>query len=240
MATNTLGENINQAVSDFGAIKDAIVLKGIDIPTGTPTSEYDTKIGEMPPTPNYGFVVNAFDSGGYPTAGTFYGTEIPPYYFFQQREPNCDSYLKRVTQMNFADELISIGNQSFRMWTNNQKSIPNSVKYIGEGGFYENNNIPWTALPSGLITIGKEAFYNCYYLAITSMPSTVTTIGYRAFYFCGYIRSLTFLGTPTTIDSTAFYGCQYCYTLNVPWAQGAVAGAPWGMGNATITYDYTQ
>ena len=47
MATKTLSENINQAISDFGNIKQAIINKGVDIPSGTPTSQYGTKIGEI-------------------------------------------------------------------------------------------------------------------------------------------------------------------------------------------------
>ena len=44
MATKTLSENINQAVSDFNSIKQAIIEKGVEIPTGTPTSSYSGKI----------------------------------------------------------------------------------------------------------------------------------------------------------------------------------------------------
>lgn len=47
MATKTLSENINQAISDFGSIKQAIIDKGVEVPSGTPTSQYGTKIGEI-------------------------------------------------------------------------------------------------------------------------------------------------------------------------------------------------
>lgn len=47
MASKTLSENINQAISDFDGIKQAIIDKGVDVPSGTPTSEYGTKIGEI-------------------------------------------------------------------------------------------------------------------------------------------------------------------------------------------------
>ena len=47
MATKTLSENISQAISDFDGIKQAIIDKGVEIPTGTPTSQYGTKIGEI-------------------------------------------------------------------------------------------------------------------------------------------------------------------------------------------------
>jgi hypothetical protein len=40
----TLSKNIHQAIDDFDNIKDAIECKGVDVPTGTPTSEYSEKI----------------------------------------------------------------------------------------------------------------------------------------------------------------------------------------------------
>ena len=50
---------------------------------------------------------------------------------------------------------------------------------------------------------------------------------------------MTFEGTPTSIASSAFSNCVKLTTINVPWAEGAVANAPWGATNATINYNYT-
>ena len=47
MSTKTLSENINQAISDFNSIKQAIIDKGVQVPSGTKTSEYGAKIGEI-------------------------------------------------------------------------------------------------------------------------------------------------------------------------------------------------
>lgn len=47
MANKTLSENINQAINDFKGVKQAIIDKGVEIPSGTPTSEYGTKISEI-------------------------------------------------------------------------------------------------------------------------------------------------------------------------------------------------
>ena len=44
MANRTLQENVNQAISDFDTIQQAIINKGIEVPAGTPTSEYANKI----------------------------------------------------------------------------------------------------------------------------------------------------------------------------------------------------
>ena len=116
--------------------------------------------------------------------------------------------------------------------------MPN-VTNIGNYAFYGCTNLDLTELPSGLTGIGESAFYNCDNLALTELPSGVININGDAFYGCTGITSLTFKGTPTFISSTAFDGCTNLTTINVPWAEGAVAGAPWGATNATINYNYT-
>ena len=49
-----------------------------------------------------------------------------------------------------------------------------------------------------------------------------------AFYDCETLTSVTFNGTPSSISSNAFDSCSNLTTINVPWAEGAVSGAPWG------------
>ena len=94
-------------------------------------------------------------------------------------------------------------------------------------------------LPSNLTFIGTYAFRDCTKLALTSLPSGVTDIGNNAFQGCISLTSITFEGTPTrTISSSAFNSCTNLLTINVPWAEGAVANAPWGATKATINYNY--
>jgi len=46
---------------------------------------------------------------------------------------------------------------------------------------------------------------------------------------------------PTSINAYAFIGTtQNTLDIYVPWAEGAIAGAPWGATNATIHYNYTE
>ena len=79
----------------------------------------------------------------------------------------------------------------------------------------------------------------CTSLVLTSLPEGLTSIGNRAFYNCTSLTYITFKGTPTSINSDAFKGCTNLTDIKVPWAEGAVANAPWGATNATITYNYT-
>ena len=92
----------------------------------------------------------------------------------------------------------------------------------------------------GYTKVRDYLFYNCTHLALTSLPEGLWVIGNRAFQGCTSLTSITFKGTPTTIGSAAFNGCTNLTDIKVPWAEGAVSGAPWGARNATITYNYTE
>lgn len=118
-------------------------------------------------------------------------------------------------------------------------SLPAGLTNIGSYAFYNCSHLALTSLPTALTTIGSYAFDYCYALDITSIPAGVTSIGSYAFEKCTLLKSITFLGTPNTIGNRAFYNCSALRTINVPWAEGAVTGAPWGVTNATINYNYT-
>ena len=105
--------------------------------------------------------------------------------------------------------------------------------------FHGCTSLALARLPSGLTSIRYNAFYNCKSLALTSLPSGITSIGEKAFYACNGLTSITFHGKPSSIALDAFLSCPYLKTINVPWASGEVANAPWGATNATINYNYT-
>ena len=105
--------------------------------------------------------------------------------------------------------------------------------------FYKCTNLSLISLPSGLTSIGEYAFGSCTNLALTSLPSGITSVGGNAFSRCTGLTSITFQGKPNSIASNAFNGCTNLKTINVPWASGEVANAPWGATNATINYNYT-
>lgn len=98
------------------------------------------------------------------------------------------------------------------------------------------NNIEFKDIITG---IGNYSFTYCTNLVFTSLPESVTSIGNYIFENCNGITNLTFEGTPTSVGKNAFYGCTNLTTINVPWAEGEVANAPWGATNATINYNYT-
>ena len=119
-------------------------------------------------------------------------------------------------------------------------SLPESITSIGASAFVDCSNLTLTSLPEGLTSIGESAFRKCTHLALTSLPESITSIGNYAFAGCISLTSITFKGTPSSISSSAFNGCKNLTDIKVPWAEGAVSGAPWGATKATITYNYTE
>ena len=119
-------------------------------------------------------------------------------------------------------------------------SLPSRIIIISDNAFRGCTNLALTSLPSGIFSIGNNAFRDCTSLALTSLPSGITSIGDSAFRGCTSLVSLTFEGTPDHIEGSAFDKCNNLTTINVPWAKGAVANAPWGATNATINYGHTS
>lgn len=231
MATKTLSENINQAISDFDGIKQAIIDKGVEVPSGTPTSKYGEKIGEI-------------QSGGSGSDEEFIkmversATEITlPSGLTKIRSYAFYSY-STLTSVEMPDSLTSIGKYAFRGTNLAITSLPAGITTIGEYAF-QSCRIALTSLPDSLTTISKYAFWGCPKLAITSVPAGITTIGAFAFYNATF-KEITFKGTPTSIGTAAFGGCTYLKTIRVPWSSGAVSGSPWGATKATIIYNYTE
>lgn len=140
--------------------------------------------------------------------------------------------------------------------------LPNGLKTIGTYAFCNCSNLALTELPSRITIIGQNAFMNCTKLAVSTLPSGVTYLNDAVFRGCTSIVSMeipigvtnvvgvpfrdctglvtvTFRGKPSFNSLSPFSGCTNLTTINVPWAEGAVSGAPWGATNATINYNYT-
>lgn len=137
-------------------------------------------------------------------------------------------------------KVTSIGNYAFRYCVVlGLTELPIGLTTIGTEGFGYCYELALTSLPSALNKIGEKAFHYCQKIAINEIPSGVNNIGTRAFSNCKALTSITFKGTPTgIIQPSAFADCPNLKTINVPWAEGEVLGAPWGATNATINYNY--
>ena len=135
--------------------------------------------------------------------------------------------------------ITRIAMYAFAYSSYNKINLPEGVTEINNYAFYE-CSMSTRALPQSITKIAAYAFGKCEYLKRITFPQNLETIQSSAFTNCKFLTSVTFKGTPTTIDSTAFASCIRLTTINVPWAEGAVANAPWGATNATINYNYTE
>ena len=118
--------------------------------------------------------------------------------------------------------------------------IPNDIRYIAEYAFYYRFNYENLTLPDSLLEIGECAFRECKTISNIVIPINTMSIGNEAFYGCSGLTSVTFksVGIPTFISNRAFAGCSNLTDIYVPWAEGAVANAPWGATKATIHYNH--
>lgn len=98
-------------------------------------------------------------------------------------------------------------------------------------------NLKTVEMPN-ITLIDWVAFYGCTNLELTEFPSSLTQINGTSFNNCKGLKTLTFKSKVTSIGGDVFVGCTNLLTINVPWAEGEVANAPWGATNATINYNY--
>ena len=153
-------------------------------------------------------------------------------------EPMRKYYNGDTNELILLEGLTSIRGNAFRSHAE-MTSISglDDVTVINQYAFADCKALTEISLPN-VTNIVSRAFYGCTALASVYMPK-VARIQSQVFYNCTSLTSITFKSTPTLIDSTAFSGCTNLTTINVPWAEGKVANAPWGATNATINYNYT-
>ena len=87
-----------------------------------------------------------------------------------------------------------------------------------------------------LTTLPSYAFNNCRSIRQIDLPS-VTTIREAVMGICPLLEVVTIGPNITTIHSYAFSGTPDGMIINLPVAEGAISGAPWGAPNAIINYD---
>lgn len=146
---------------------------------------------------------------------------------------------KSVTNLTLREGTRGIANEVFKNCTSlTSVHFPDSMAMISPSAFKGCTSLSSVNFPDNITLIGAEAFYDCSSLKLTSVvfPESVEFIRSGAFQSCRF-TTITFKGTPTSIDSTAF---KYCFpdTINVPWAEGEVANAPWGATSSYVTINY--
>ena len=149
---------------------------------------------------------------------------------------NCSS-LKNIELPN---GITSFKFQSFANCSSLELThLPDETKDINAQAFINCKSLKISKLPDKLEILKDFCFSSIPNLRINTIPKSVKSIGNYIFNF-NENTHITFEGTPTSISSAAFSGMSNLTTINVPWAEGEVANAPWGATNATINYNYTE
>ena len=134
----------------------------------------------------------------------------------------------------------------FKVRLNNDEiinvSLPDTVTEIALDAFDYAGTISIGSLPPNLKKLRRAFNYarNIFSGTELEIPASLEELFDLTFYQCDCpaIATITFKGTPTSIAANAMQNSSI-KTINVPWAEGAVANAPWGATSATINYNYT-
>ena len=135
--------------------------------------------------------------------------------------------------------LIRVYIDDLAAWCNITFVDGNSNPLTPKGGdlYLNDEHITNLIIPSDVVTVKSNVFYHCLGLRSVTFSEGVENIAANAFRSCTNIATVTFNGTLSAIESTAFANCTGITDIYVPWAEGAVANAPWGATNATIHYN---
>jgi hypothetical protein len=146
-------------------------------------------------------------------------------------------FTKSIEEIITANNPMKVGQYAFLGLSGLKKvSCYDNIVSVDKGGF-SSTSLNYNYLPPNIETIGQDAFAQCRTLVFTEIPASVKTIGLDAFYNNSNLTEIRFKGTPTSLNSRTFQSCNNIKNIYVPWAEGAVANAPWGATNATIHYN---
>lgn len=155
--------------------------------------------------------------------------------------------IKEDTHIVVPSYVTAIGNGAFAETCGDASTgkvyltVHDNIDYIGGSAFSYATKVVMGELPKQLKKIHGNAFVFARDIfgdaTELEIPASVEELDTLAFYrYTGGVNTVTFKGTPTSIAANAFQDCSI-KTVNVPWAEGAVANAPWGA--ETVNYNYT-
>ena len=96
----------------------------------------------------------------------------------------------------------------------NEFVIPRGVASIGEGAFWNCQNLTSIAIPDSVTSIGAWAFYSCDSLTSVTVPDSVMTIGHSAFKSCLELETVYYAGTVDQWENIIFETDNYGFHGN--------------------------
>jgi hypothetical protein len=182
-----------------------------------------------------GIIFDEVDANGYPIKVTIPANSPQTHSMFRMKGQNYGMW-RKLTEINYNHCLAPIGEELAQ----NCNSLVNiiNVENVTEvhATAFSKTVLSYFPFGEGLKKIGSNAFR---YIVLKELkiPSSVTNIDDAAFGNITTLKEVTFKGTPTTVNAYSFVNCNNITDIYVPWAEGAVANAPWGATNATIHYN---
>ena len=115
---------------------------------------------------------------------------------------------------------VGVADYALQGWGNPMSdAFPNSIRYIGEGAFYQSTGIRrayFNQIDSQLEHIGSNAFYGCTAIYSVYLPHSLTSVGVSIFEGCTAITDVT-LGTGlTTVTDAMFKNCTKLMRIHIP------------------------
>lgn len=168
----------------------------------------------------------SFNSDG--TVATTYGSKVVGF-----------TYNTTINTVNLSEQTLEICDRAFEYTNLTSITLPNNVRRIGQWAFFGSSKLENINFPNNLKVIDYCGLYKTN-LKVVELPSSIEKIGYGAFNNCSNLESITFNSIPSSFGSDVFGSCSKLTTINVPWSEGEISGAPWGATNATINYNYAK
>ena len=123
------------------------------------------------------------------------------------------SALGRVEILN---GMTTLGYDAFRESGITEVVLPEGLKTIEYGAFYNCANLRGVSLPSTLQNLGGYAFYKCSALTEITLPQNLTKMGSFCFDSCTGLTEIEIPSQLTTIEMYAFRGCTALRSVTLP------------------------
>ena len=232
---------VEKTIDIIGDDEFCKIIIGRKIPEGMPVDIYDETVKSLR---NYAFhATEGLESANFPNVTTI----------GSQAFSDCPD-LKSIT---FPKCTSCSGTYVFSNCYALESIDMPLLTYISDSGFSGCKKLVSVSLPS-FTNSGRNLFASAFLLESVSLPRLISVSGY-SFTSCNALRqldlpSVTSIGEGilfashamevvnigpniTSIHSSAFSGTPDGMVINLPVAEGAISGAPWGATNAVINYE---
>ncbi len=150
----------------------------------------------------------------------------------------CDGTRGSLTSVNFLDNstLAVIGERVFMDQLNlTTVELPTTVTEIGTHAFSGCKGLTAINMDNNVEILYENTFANCPLTQIT-LPKRLKEIKSNAFRYCSALSEIYIPSSCRIIDANAFFGA-IIENVYVPWSDGDVEDAPWGLVNSSIHYN---